>query len=395
MKIACVSLYDARTNKGWAMRGYHQVQSLKNQGVEIEYFQLSRNLLLSLLVKVKNRYYRLQNQCYVIGRDRFLHRYYDRELTKRLSKTDVDLVFSPIGGPEWQQEPVAYLECDQPIVIWTDATLIGYMNAFGINPPNRYYMKPCKKSVQDGLATERSMLSRCSLILYTSDWAAQSAVKNYSISPAKVKVVPFGPFVESNFTLNDVRKTVNSRPRHECKLLFIGTDWHMKGGDRALNVAKDLNSKGLKTTLTVVGCEPVVKGPLPSFVRPVGFIDTSTRKGLDLIRKLYSESHFLIMPTRCDTFGVVFCEASSFGVPSIATNVGGITTAIKDNLNGKTFPTDASLDDYCDYIINLFSDYSEYKTLALSSFNQYESRLNWSVAGQTVKTLMMQIIKAH
>ena len=393
MKIACVSVYDATTKKGWSVRGYYQAQSLKNQGVEIEYFPLSRNLLFSLLSIVKYGYYKLQNQCYVNGRDRFLLRYYSRELSKRLSKADVDLVFSPIGGPYWQQEQVAYLECDQPIVFWTDASLKGFMNAFEFNPLTPHHMRLCKESVRDGLANERSLLSRCSLAIYTSDWAAQSAVKNYSISPAKVKVVPFGPYLERNITLNDVSRLVNSRSPHKCKLLFVGTDWHMKGGDMALNVAQELNRKGLRTTLTVVGCDPIVSGPLPSFVRPLGYINTSTREGSDVISKLYSESHFLIMPSLCETFGVVFCEASSFGVPSLATNVAGIPTAIKDGLNGKTFPLDANAEDYCDYVLNLFSNFSDYKALALSSFNQYQSRLNWSVAGQTVKTLMMQLLK--
>jgi glycosyltransferase involved in cell wall biosynthesis len=49
---------------------------------------------------------------------------------------------------------------------------------------------------------------------------------------------------------------------------------------------------------------------------------------------------------------VVFAEASSFGVPSLATNVGGIPSAVKDGLNGKTFPPDADAEDYCDYVLN-------------------------------------------
>jgi glycosyltransferase involved in cell wall biosynthesis len=90
---------------------------------------------------------------------------------------------------------------------------------------------------------------------------------------------------------------------------------------------------------------------------------------------------------------VVFAEASSIGVPSVATNVGGIATAIKDGLNGKTFPPDANAEDYCDYVLDLFCNFPDYKALVLSSFNQYQSRFNWSTAGQTVKTLMTQVLK--
>jgi glycosyltransferase involved in cell wall biosynthesis len=86
---------------------------------------------------------------------------------------------------------------------------------------------------------------------------------------------------------------------------------------------------------------------------------------------------------------MVFPEACSFGVPCIATDVGGIPSIIKDGFNGKTFSKDAEIADYCTYISNLFSDYAQYKNLALSSFNEYQSRLNWSVAGQTVRKLIM------
>ncbi|MFB8791755.1 MAG: hypothetical protein U7123_23655 [Potamolinea sp.] len=72
--------------------------------------------------------------------------------------------------------------------------------------------------------------------------------------------------------------------------------------------------------------------------------------------------------------------------------MGGITTVIKDDVNGKTFSTSASIAEYCSYLYDLFDDYSRYKELALSSFNEYQTRLNWSVAGQAVKKLLMEVI---
>jgi hypothetical protein len=72
--------------------------------------------------------------------------------------------------------------------------------------------------------------------------------------------------------------------------------------------------------------------------------------------------------------------------------VGGIPTAIKDNVNGKKFSKNAKVEDYCTYISDLFSDYSRYKNLAVSSFNEYESRLNWSAIGRTVKQLIAELI---
>jgi len=52
---------------------------------------------------------------------------------------------------------------------------------------------------------------------------------------------------------------------------------------------------------------------------------------------------------------------------------------VKDNINGMKFALDSPVANYCDYIINLMQNYNEYEKLALSSFNEFQTRLNWNV----------------
>jgi glycosyltransferase involved in cell wall biosynthesis len=175
-------------------------------------------------------------------------------------------------------------------------------------------------------------------------------------------------------------------------LLFLGIDWFRKGGNVALEVAKKLNNSGLNTELTVVGCQPIVEGSLPDFVKPLGFIQKSTPEGKNKIYQLIANSHFLILPSLADCTPIVFCEANSLGVPCVSRKVGGIPSIIKDDLNGKLFDKDSDSTEYCEYIYNLFMNYSEYQNLALSAFHEYESRLNWKVAGEKIKELLTTII---
>ena len=160
----------------------------------------------------------------------------------------------------------------------------------------------------------------------------------------------------------------------------------------AYQVAKRLNQAGLKTELTIVGCEPLLKESLPEFVKTLGFISKSTEAGKAKIQKLLIESHFLILPTLADCTPIVFCEANSLGVPCLSTTVGGVPTMVHDHVNGRLFDPDADSSQYCDYIANLFVDYSNYKNLARSAFHEYESRLNWRVAGEKVKDLLKTIV---
>jgi hypothetical protein len=53
-----------------------------------------------------------------------------------------------------------------------------------------------------------------------------------------------------------------------------------------------------------------------------------------------------------------------------------------------TFALDAATSTYCDYISNLMQNYGRYEELVLSSFNEYQTRLNWGTATATVKKLI-------
>jgi glycosyltransferase involved in cell wall biosynthesis len=397
MKVAWVSVYDAADPRAYQGRGYYAPLSLKDQSISVEYIgplQISTiSRLRRKLLDTKHRslhdnrfIHRNNSRWYSRENVPFVFKDYARQISSQLAKLrNVDIVCSGVNPCV---QPIAYLECEQPIVIWTDTTFASAIDFY----PRYFRNNICEESVRDITDNERSALSRCSLAIFASEWGARSAIDHYQLDPSKVKVVPFGANIECRRNLENIKKTLDARPSDRCKLLFVGVDWIRKGGDIALGVAEELNRAGLPTELTVVGCQPVVSGSLPSFVHPLGYISNATREGQERLSRLFSESHLFIMPSRAESFGHVFCEASSFGVPSLATNVGGIPTAVRNDVNGRTFPRDASIKEYCIYISNLFSNYSRYKDLSLSSFNEYNLRLNWSVAGRTVKELLMNLI---
>ncbi len=80
-------------------------------------------LLLSKLVF----YRKLIRTQYFPQRDRILIKSFGRQLSGKLARSAANMVLSP-GSPGSQ--PVAYLDCRQPIVIWTDATFAGAMEIY-------------------------------------------------------------------------------------------------------------------------------------------------------------------------------------------------------------------------------------------------------------------------
>ena len=88
--------------------------------------------------------------------------------------------------------------------------------------------------------------------------------------------------------------------------------------------------------------------------------------------------HFLILPTRAECFGVVFCEASAYGIPSMATDTGGIPNAVINGENGFRFPLDARGETYARKIVEIYQDYeNKYLPLSRSSRKTFDELLNW------------------
>lgn len=388
MKIAYVTSYDLIDRGSWTKHvqgictaGSQIAKNLLDESTSIEYIGPLRKKYAFLTRAKWSLYRKLYKTDYYRWAEPLVVKNYAHQIKNQLKNLDIDVILSSESTV-----PTAYLDTKQPIVLWTDTTLSALINFYG------YMSNLCQENIQNIYTIEAEALKRCDLIIYTSEWAAEMASKTYSIESNKIKVVPWGANFECKRTLKDIHNIVNNKITPKCKLLFIGVDWLRKGGDIALEVTKQLNSIGLETELTIVGCKPQLSEPLPKFVNCLGFISKSTPEGLGRIEQLLRESHFLILPSRAETFGHVFCEASSFGVPSLASNVAGVPTVVRDGKNGKTFSLDAKIDEYCSYIYNLFTDRSEYTKLALSSFNEYQTRLNWHVAAHEAKILIKNLI---
>lgn len=375
MDLAYVSTYDARNILNWSGIPLHMAKSFENQSIKIKFIG-PLNYYLPGVARVKNLIYkRVFEKDYLPDREPTILKNYAKQVKNKLINIKYDVIFSP------GTIPIAYLESLKPIVFWTDSTFAGMLNFY-------YTNNVCRESIINGNRMEQAALSNCNLAIYSSEWAAKTAIDNYKVDSNKVKIVPFGANMECNRTLDDVKNIVKNRNRNICKLLFIGKEWKRKGGDVALQILKELNKQGIKTELTIIGCEPESITDFPDCIKVIGFLNKNVPEHRELLNKVISESHFLVLPSVADASPIVFCEANSFGIPCITTNVGGITTVIRDGINGQTFPLDAQISEYCDFISTYFLNYSDYEQLALRSYNEYVTRLNWDVAGEKVKQLI-------
>jgi len=385
VKIACISNYDALDPHAFGGRVYYHLQAIRRINPAMHFIGPLSYLKYAPMLYMKRAVYsKIQKKRYAQWRDRRLVMDLSRQISRRISKLDAEIILSPESPAS---QPFAYLEAKQPIVMWTDTSFAGYLD---LVQPDRW----CKETLRDGIENERAALGRAGRVIFYSEWAAELARRYYDLTPEKVRVVPSGPAFDDSqaITFEEAKQIVRARPRDRCRLLFVGGDWERKGGATVLEVARRLNAAGLATEAVVVGCEPPPDEPLPEFLRVSGYISRANKDGEAKLNQLFRTSHFMLLPSRSDCSPLVLVEANAWALPSIATDVGGIPEIVRSGVNGVTFATSADPDQYCAYIEALFTNYDRYEQLALSAFSEFQTRLNNRTAAASVLNVMSELL---
>lgn len=379
MRIAFVSKWSPGNVHAWSGTPFFMCGALRNFGYDVTEIA-SLQLPASIYHRAKRRVYRWLGKYYDYERHPSVARGYAKQVQQALGQGQFDLVVSP------SSIPLAYLDSEVPMVFWTDATFFAMI---GFYPGN--WSNLAQESIKQGNDLEGRAVRNSSLCAYSSDWAAQSAIADYGTETSRVAVIPFGANLDPVPSREEVDNAIGNRSSHCCRLLFIGVEWHRKGGDLVVETAKLLVAAGLKVQVDVVGCEPV--GDSPDFVIRHGFISKASADGRDQLKSLLFESHFLFVPSMAECYGLVFAEASAHGLPSLARAAGGIPTVVRNGVNGQAFPVHAPATEYARYIQEQIADVSEYRALANRARREYEERLSWDAAVRAFDQLVKPLVK--
>jgi hypothetical protein len=95
----------------------------------------------------------------------------------------------------------------------------------------------------------------------------------------------------------------------------------------------------------------------------------------------------MLLPTRADATPIVTCEASAFGLPTLATDTGGLQGSITRGVNGFLLPPEAHGDAYAAKIVSVIDNPAGYDDLVVSTRNEYENNLNWDAWGRSMRSI--------
>lgn len=286
-----------------------------------------------------------------------------------------DVLFTPVGSRE-----VSLLPTGLPIVYLSDATPLLIRDAYKV-----FTDEPAFRKAE---SLERTALSKASRAIYSSRWAADSAVRDYQGDASRIVVVPFGANVEQVPSAEALAARLDST---RCRLLFIGREWDRKGGRIAFETLVHLAAAGLDVELHMVGCVPPEGVQHPN-LKVTPFLNKNLARDREAFDQILMESHFLIFPTRADCSPIVICEANAYGIPVLTTEVGGIPSLVTPGRNGYLFPLSAGGDAYGQRVVEQFADPASYRSLVRSSRAEYDQRLNWGAWARSTLALMADAV---
>lgn len=300
-----------------------------------------------------------------------------------IDQSKCDLIFAPVASGElyylFEQGPL-----NVPVIYASDVT---FHDLYKLYKPDL---------TTDQIATrqmhESAALSKSDKVVFPTSWAVESAVNDYNIASDKISVIPYGANIVHPPLIEDILPKLNSR---RCRLLFIGVDWERKGGDIVVETFKILEDKGFDVELYILGSNPDLDIKSEN-LHIIPFLNKNLEADRQRFNQILLNSHFLVFPTKADTFGIVNCEANAYGIPVIASNAAGVPSVVRNGINGHTLPLSASGADYASVILNYLSaeglNREAYEPLMLSARAEYDNRLNWDAWGKSMAQLMQDMV---
>jgi len=369
-RIALVSAADPQDRRTWSGVTFFMARALDKHVGRVDYLGPLSIPGQKLKNKLAEMTYKISGIRTYPTRTRGAAKYFSKQICRKLSDSQYDLIFAPAASVE-----ILLLETDLPIIYVSDATFSLMLEVYPI------FSSMTKKAIKEEDFFERSAINNASLMLYPSQWAARSAVRDYGASEDKVKVIPFGANLDSEPSSESVLgKVINGA----VKILFLAKEWERKGGAIAFDTLTALLEMGVNAELTICGIIPPAGFDHPN-MNVIPYLDKNVEADRKRFEQTLIESHLFLLPTRTECYGIVFCEANAYGLPVFTTNVGGIPTIVKDGENGYLLPIEANGKGFADIIAKVVMDQSGYTALNHGARNRYEKVLNWDAWGIEVR----------
>lgn len=219
---------------------------------------------------------------------------------------------------------------------------------------------------------ERQAYRRATGIFTISECLRQSFIVDFGVSPERVVCVHAG----SNLRRVPSEQQVARFRKHEAPtILFIGRQFHRKGGEVLLRAFAWVRERIPDAKLLIAGSAPDV-GDL-SGVEVLGPIDPDAT-GAGSLEALYASADLFCMPSLYEPFGIVFVEAMLHGVPCIGTNAWAMPEIIDEGETGWLVPV-SETQALADRLLAALQDRDRLRHMGAEARRRASARFSWEL----------------
>src|SRR5437868_2443406 len=206
----------------------------------------------------------------------------------------------------------------RPYIAWSDCTFRDYVDIYHRREQFR------RDDLERIEHAEAEWLRKADRVLFTSNWAAERAVRNYSLDAGCVASV--GIFGETEMPARDVYSG-------RKEFVFVSTNFEAKGGPVALVAFRELKKLHPDASLVIVGAQPP-RGASEPGVSSTGFLRKEVPEEHRRFREILAGARAIISATSSDICPLLLVEAGYFGCPVISTRRFAIPEIVDDGRTG-------------------------------------------------------------
>lgn len=212
---------------------------------------------------------------------------------------------------------------------------------------------------QEVLNREQQAYRHAGAVICMCQWAADSVINDYGIDPGKVHVVPGGANLDETQLAQIPATSPPLEPlaQQPLRLGFLGKEWKRKGGPFLLELAEELQERGIPAVIRAIGSDPAQLPAHPA-LQPLGFINKQ------------SDTARFVAELRSWHFGALFSDAEAsprsnleclrLGVPVLTHAIGGISSTLPDGGCGQLFAANPSAVEVANWISSRLKPYEGY-----------------------------------
>lgn len=166
----------------------------------------------------------------------------------------------------------------------------------------------------------------------------------------KAIILPNGidDYWHSNKKISSIKNTKN------IKLIFVGDICKRKNILKVVEASNILIKKGFDIELTIVGS--IIDNKIMKKLRNVKYLKYKGRVSKEELIKIYRDNDIFVMPSKHETFGLVYAEAMSQGLPIIYTRGQGFDGHFGEGVIGYSVGSE-NQNEIAERIIDILKNY--------------------------------------